>query len=872
MTIRVSAIEPNPTHDVSLTYQGVTVGLHLCNARGEPDHRSIRHGNNPRTSLQIQQGDPTYSGFRMPYTPITQKNWSGGRGAADFNKDSTRYYDSYGVDTRFGDIILGPRATVIALPDYSTDPYSYDATVVVPENTYYATMWTPAANITVKQIVLPIYAKSGSGIVTVTVYGNSSGGIGDQPDTLSKLAEGKKAIGIKTEAEDVLVSIDSVALTAGTKYWVVVRCENGTGTLTLYKDTNEPASRIESNLIGTWELVTEDQAIAFKFSPLAPGRFILFEYKGLTYAVHSPDDGTAPRLYMNGFRGLGAANSGNLDRTYTALSSFGWVAGSAIKIIAGPGFEESQNWRTISTYSVNYAYVSPSWITPQSTASHWVITESTYWTEVTGHGLTKPVTSVLVVDDIIYFAQGDSTPIRRGRVTSAVAWDTWEDDADIDATYKGATFLEMIQNSDGQRKIWYAQATTSKVGSADVKAWAAGGSGDLTWGTAIICGNPAWKITNLIAYDHLPYIMKEDSFGSIGAGIYAEIPLGELRTVASEKNGKAAGVYNVYLFFSMGNGLERYYDGRLDDMGPNRDEGLPGTRNRPITSLLPSPGGVIVGLDGGYDGYSSILFWNELGWHELYRAPVGERITDMHIQTTPSSDWRDKLWFNQGNALAWIPISITPRIDSSYPYTDTGYLITSWYSGNFQEIKKYLDSLHLFTENLSANVNVSVAYQTDVENENTWHDLPSTFTTSPAQKVAFTADRTAQGCRWRLKVTLTTNSMFSTPRVIAWTMDTVTRVPVEKSFTLTFQADDVTVSMSDGEEDALDMDALLTQLEEWGSSESTPLPVHMRSIIPKYDDLYLFLDAPNVQLREVAIAEDTRDLKAIGTVNAYQVD
>jgi hypothetical protein len=60
-------------------------------------------------------------------------------------------------------------------------------------------------------------------------------------------------------------------------------------------------------------------------------------------------------------------------------------------------------------------------------------------------------------------------------------------------------------------------------------------------------------IRNLVAYGDplIPYVIKENSFGSIQNDIYAEIPLGELDEVRSMYNGIAAMKHGVYLYFNI---------------------------------------------------------------------------------------------------------------------------------------------------------------------------------------------------------------------------------------------------------------------------------------------------------------------------------
>src|SRR5690606_29433045 len=111
-----------------------------------------------------------------------------------------------------------------------------------------------------------------------------------------------------------------------------------------------------------------------------------------------------------------------------------------------------------------------------------------------------------------------------------------------------------------------------------------------------------------------PYIFKEDGFGSVAgttdtvAGVYAEHPLSaQIRNVRSEDNGRAHARYDLFLKFSLLDGMESHFDQRLDDVGPNRDEGLPTDRRGPVYHIMPYAGRFYAAVDGGKYGYSSVL-------------------------------------------------------------------------------------------------------------------------------------------------------------------------------------------------------------------------------------------------------------------------
>jgi len=70
-----------PSCDVSLTDGINTVSLFLCRANGDPDPLQMRQAGFPRQALRFNpSGAGGASDLEPPYTPVTQEDWSGGRG------------------------------------------------------------------------------------------------------------------------------------------------------------------------------------------------------------------------------------------------------------------------------------------------------------------------------------------------------------------------------------------------------------------------------------------------------------------------------------------------------------------------------------------------------------------------------------------------------------------------------------------------------------------------------------------------------------------------------------------------------------------------------------------------------------------------
>src|SRR3972149_4572007 len=111
MTIDAIPSSSAPTHHLSLEDgSGNKYGVLLCDGKAEPNPRAIIRTPIQRTSLQTQSGGTRYSDFSEPFKPIPQDNWAGGRGQEDFERDTTRFFDSYRLNTWMANqCVLGPQ-------------------------------------------------------------------------------------------------------------------------------------------------------------------------------------------------------------------------------------------------------------------------------------------------------------------------------------------------------------------------------------------------------------------------------------------------------------------------------------------------------------------------------------------------------------------------------------------------------------------------------------------------------------------------------------------------------------------------------------------------------------------------------------------
>jgi hypothetical protein len=326
------------------------------------------------------------------------------------------------------------------------------------------------------------------------------------------------------------------------------------------------------------------------------------------------------------------------------------------------------------------------------------------------------------------------------------------------------------------------------------------------------------------------------------------LPLGEIGALASPDNGQGHCTNNTYLYFNLGEKIQRYYNRTLDDIGPDRDEGLPtsGASRAGIPRTLDSyPGRVYAGIDAGSSGISSVLALKGTAWHEVYRAPQsGQRIRSIYVQAIPGTNV-DRLWISMGSDVIWVPISLHPYNEPDYRFTHEGHVITSWFYANLVDVQKLWKSLKLFTEDTSGgDIYVAVDYQVDVETS--WTNI-GTFNTDPVEEIDIAATH-PQARRIRFRLRLNTNNAPTTPRVKALVVEGVAFVPVKYQISFTFEVADGrdVVNLRGIKETTADLSAeeKYDKLVDWANSGQE---LTLRMNWPMHDNKKVFIDPPTFQ-------------------------
>jgi len=716
-TVQVSPKEKNPTHHISLSDGIRTYGLILD---GGP--RGIQEVPQTPSTLKFSGGGTKFGDWEPGFSHIEKRDWSGGRGQENFSDDATRFRDSQncwtmtperltpGPQWEMGSRLVGEAIELPAYPPWAASGVNNDVTWIALLSTrrYQAARITPAATLTADKAYLWVRRIGQPGTLTVEIRTNTGA---SGPPTTTVLKSVTKTVTDIADTVSTLVEFDwtgTEALAAATAYNVVIY---GASTDT---HANHWEVGMDSNGVTTAESQSTD-GITWVTPPPArlyfhvvesygDRKFYLFEMDGATYAVDSRTDGTAAALYLNGARGKAtSATSTVLTNTNAALGTDTYKL-AYIRIIRGTGIGQV---RQITSHSAT-AVTTAAWdITPDST-SEYVIYDTRYWNVIATTGLTQPATSVAVVNNIAYVAQGNATNIRRIRFNPAAAPPAHEF-AD-DGTNKADLLYTYYVGGTGA-VIWRAfNASTVQISRATAAAWGT----DLVFGTGIGVGDTSFAITGLTDYDGVPYVFKWDSAWKVVSDVPEKLAVG-LGTSPDENNGKACLSLGLFLYFSYMASVERLYGSTLDDVGPWRGTGLPSGRAGKIVSMTSAYAWLFAAIDAGASGYSSVMCYDGRGWHELFRAPVaGKRIRTVYVQNNPGS--RPKVWFDLGGLMGFfrLPLdTLRPLNDAGYLYQHEAVLIDSVIDMGAGDLPKFFEALSVLSENLEGGINLRVDYQLD---------------------------------------------------------------------------------------------------------------------------------------------------------------
>lgn len=861
------------THHVSFTNRrGEKIGLILCDDKGQvvDPKDAFREIPVDRSALKTSSGNSSYSDMVFPYGPIVQLDFSGGRGQLDFETDATKFYDSSRLRTgRQGKAYLGPQEQYTK--GYRNQDFNVPGNVryiqLLGANKFVAKRFRASATYNVSTCRLRLRVRGRPGPARIAVYIDNAGQLSmeithiDVPYTVMA---------------DTLAEWINQAVTAGLNanlyYWIGISSiaaspqDNTQNHWEFAADPQPVTSTTYSSSVGgawtNWSAASYDLYFHLTDAILVNKTAIFYEYMEQQYLVVSDATG-APQVFMNGDRGASDPNLGGYEKLVDATKA--WIpnehAGSIVLLTEGPGSEESEPWRKIVSNTATELFLEIPFFTEHTTATSYAIIASASWRELTGHGLTAPVTDILVSPQgVVYFAQGDNVNLRRHReYNNAGVWteSDWADDGTNKATFliykPQAQKIFRAQNDDG--------TASHDVGlsSADVQPW----NTNLIFSALTKVGSKYRRITSLEIYpenngNEAVWVGKTDRPWIVPTtGNPYPLALKEMENFRSPKNFRAHLVENVYLFFSFGNGVERYYSGTLDDIGPNLGEGLPAGRQGAILAMSGYPGRFFAAVDAGLFGYSSLLEYGNGGWHERYRAPKGVRIIGVAHQVIPGP-LPDRLWLYVGNDVIWLPMpsdTTNELEDPNYRYVEEGALILSRMHAGMFDVQKLVALMKFGTRNLSdGNRWLEVDYKLGEDIE--WNMLGEEITQSPKQVSKLRSIFGLAGTSIQLRIRFYTTNAAQTPILQVVILDAVLREEVKYMYSFFALVEDRQKLLgSDAFDDFERGIDKINALKSWADASTDSMLV-MNALSPLCDDVLVFLNPPETKAQAYPTSEN----------------
>ena len=930
-----------------------------------------------RNALQTSSTNNQYSDIDAPWLSIAQDDWTGGRGNDLYNKDATRYADGKRCQAAFNNCIFnGPLEYYSGMRKALTNcpgPVHWE---MLKDRKYIAAAITPDAALTAGEIYLHLRRR---GTPEKSLYVRLQDGLSANAQILASKTYSTTII-TDTLSEFIKWTFpedEDVIMAANHTYYLVVFTtagdEENHWEVGVKQNSESRTTFVSERRSDDYEPVTYD--LYYRIAERQDGyQYRFFAYEQLIFcAKWYKNNNETTSLWMNG--DIGKA-TGSTTMTITD-STKAWTencwAGARIGLVYYAGSEGRISvWRTIVSNTADTITIDRMWDITPSTNCSFIINDTPIWTELTGHGLTRPIHDILVARGRVLFAQGcwvDTVQMRwniantaweyktlegakadyfalvrdssglmlwRGRnygngnyrrVVDRSVWLDWGSPREMcniseavsnkpvpgssdpnpraivytDYVDCGSTDYDkeqyVIDISDFESKNKSGQIVITLQESRDHKNWRnvqsvtadnigryyiyahcqyrfrrlkLAVSGTECEVNNIVCStsqDPVWedpfvlvdnygKITRLMEYgsdyNKSLWIFQEGMISSVNkvdsqTDTYTldRINIDELSTTAEEWNGAAAATSNVYMYFSWLNGLQRYYSSQLEGKGPDRDQGLPFDRQGRVSQIIAYPSNLFASIDAGRSGYSSVMFFNGSGWHEIYRAPnKGERIRDMIFQPI-YGDRPDRLWISVGDDVVWLamPSKVLYALhDPNAEYTHESVLVSSWHTAGMIDVEKLWDSLKIMADNLSESCWIEADYQLDKEEQ--WHPIEDWYGISPSQKEILSEEKSVNGKKFRYRLRLQTADIHQTPKVNAVVIEAVGRVDVKMSFGFHFRAIKYKRDLTGEYEDLEPIEALDT-LDSWANGLRK---LRLNSRWKAFDDKIVYLDSSQISL------------------------
>lgn len=835
MAIRVYPGATNPSHHISLSDGVQTWGLRL-----DGGEDALRETPLTPSTLSFRDGLSSFGEWEPGLASIEQRSWHGGRGLEVFSADdpasAIRFYDSRSAWTQTPGMVMpapqwylaeGVRQCIQDLPGDMYWEGLFAEKHLLSRRFTVGSSDFPAHNVSIwmRRVGSP-------GPLSVSLAGDNSGEPGSTMPGVGSSITVKDVPDVLSEFIYFELSGLGSDLSAETTYHLVLsggETDNGANHWEIGAGLAESESYFSSDG-ETWE--NNQRAVYFRIADEELNRsFQFFEFQHALYAVDKRVNGAPSHLYLNGTRGVATAGGPitlqDDDQTWPVDH---WVD-SEVRIISGTGKSQS---RKIKNNTAN-ALTVETWDIEPDEDSEYVIQASPHWTDispVSGDLINGVVTDVAVLHDQAYLAQGDGQPILKLRFNSESSPPAHEIDDDGSNT---ADLLHSFHHVEDGPQLWRARTASCEVSRASYEDWGT----NMTYGTEVHVGNEGDAILGLFDMGGVQWILKEDGLWRFNdsdevQGFRLGLPKPRL------PHGGIA-LHNGELFFAWGAGIKRYSGGSVDELGPSAENGLPSDRSGTISEMTTIGENLIASVNAGSEGLSSVLLWNGLGWHEVYRAPKkGMQIRALHSERCSSSP--DRLWIDVGGDLVWLwwPSQVSkPEPEGEIAYQHEATIQGGAIDMGAMRLPKFLKELSLLSSSLETGAEIHLDYQLDGEIGGATWRTAGVFYSSPLDSVDFNLGQIRS---IRIRLRLRTEKTTFPPVISGTILEGFARTPLKYQWSMQVKLGDLQLEPTGGFQ--ADPDTFMQWLKTAAKEASK---VRMRSIWRSLDNLFVIVEPPNLR-------------------------
>lgn len=706
-----------------------------------------------------------------------QRSWKGGRGTENLSENAEGFWDATNAWTLTPGHVhqtlqwyhaRGLRSEDMYMPTRDLGNVTFYRLLGV--SLYISNSFVASASYNADSAKIWLRRRGSPGTLTLRLMSSSAG----VPDAALKTVT--KTISDVTDFISYYVDFDwsgIQALVSGTTYWISV---NGEST-----DDADNHWEVGVNLSGTTSKVSTDGsawnasgfAMYFRVSDAPVGRrWYRFVLREAMYIVDQKNDrSTASVMYINGDRGKATAGAASTLTDSAKTWTTNRFANAWVKIIAGTGMENLPKMIASNTGTV--LTVDGTWETNPSTDSQYVIYATEWFTAVSISGASLGVVTdePVVVNNVAYIPQGATAFIHMQWNTTTLAHDGFSETPSGTTVGLADIFCVSVDPADGP-VIWRAnnRAGTGSGGNGTVSranllsagafiAW----NTALTFKTGIFTGGANFRITGMAIKDNQLYVAREDGIGVVSNDRFIPLDTGIEKTPL-RANGRMMLAHGSFLYYSWLHTVVRIYGSSHDDIGDDyRSHGLPSGREGEFADADTYLKLAFFAIDAG-GGYSSVLAWDGLGWHEMFSAAnmgAGKRIRFLKVQPCPGT--RSRLWTGVGSDLIFQELPLfrsSPRLDSSARYMHEGIIESGAIDmGAASGMAKFIKELTATIKNLNANGrNVFVDIQVDDDVHTTNWSYVGLMTVSP-ESTLFLGLQNIRRFAYRLRMCSNENSV-----------------------------------------------------------------------------------------------------------------